>query len=55
MKRIPIPPSFSISPARIIEPDTGASTCALGSQAWTKNTGSLTMKATNINKDINIE
>ena len=31
---IPYPPNFSNTPAKIIEPETGASTCALGNQRW---------------------
>jgi len=32
-------------PARIIDPPTGASTCALGSHWWTKYIGNFTKKA----------
>ena len=31
--------------ANTIEPNTGASTCAFGSQMWTPNIGSFTAKA----------
>ena len=39
---IPIPPNFSKIPAKIIEPNTGASTWAKGSHKWTPNIGNLT-------------
>lgn len=42
---MPYPPNFSKIPARIIEPATGASTWALGSQRWVINKGVLTRKA----------
>lgn len=42
---IPYPPSFSRTPARIIEPPTGASTWALGSHWCTKNIGNFTKNA----------
>lgn len=38
---IPYPPSFNRIPAKIIDPETGASTWALGSHEWTKNIGIL--------------
>lgn len=38
----PYPPSFNKTPAKIIEPATGASTCALGNQKWTRNIGNFT-------------
>lgn len=44
----PYPPSFRRIAARIIEPATGASTWALGSQRWTKNNGSFTIKARHV-------
>lgn len=44
-RKIPYPPNFRRTPARIIEPDTGASTCALGSQRWTMYIGNFTKKA----------
>lgn len=45
MRIIPYPPSFRRIAARIIEPATGASTCALGSHRWAMNIGSFTIKA----------
>lgn len=42
---IPYPPSFNRIAARIIEPATGASTCAFGSHKCTINIGSLTKNA----------
>lgn len=36
---------MSNKPARIIEPATGASTCALGSQRWVEYKGIFTIKA----------
>lgn len=36
MRHRPYPPSFSKMPARIIDPATGASTCALGSHRCTR-------------------
>ena len=42
---IPYPPNFSKIAARIIEPATGASTWALGSQRCTEKIGSFTRKA----------
>jgi ABC-type phosphate transport system permease subunit len=41
----PYVPSLSRTPARIIEPATGASTWALGSQRWRENMGIFTRKA----------
>ena len=41
----PHPPSLSINPAKTMEPNTGASTWALGNHMWKKNTGNLTKKA----------
>ena len=41
----PYPPSFRRIAARIIDPATGASTCALGSHKWTENSGSFTKNA----------
>jgi hypothetical protein len=44
-KRIsPTPPSFSKTPAKIIEPKVGASTCATGNQWCKPNTGNFTKK-----------
>ena len=45
----PYPPNFSRTAARIIDPATGASTCALGSQRWTVYIGSFTKNAIIIN------
>jgi hypothetical protein len=43
MKRInPNPPNFNSTPARIIDPKVGASTCAIGNQKCKPYTGSLT-------------
>jgi len=47
---IPNVPSLRRIPARIIDPATGASTCALGSHRWRKNMGALAKNA--INSDI---
>jgi hypothetical protein len=41
----PYPPSFKRIAARIIDPATGASTCALGSHRWVKKRGSFTINA----------
>lgn len=41
----PYPPSFSRIAASTIEPATGASTWALGSQRWTRNSGNFTINA----------
>jgi hypothetical protein len=41
----PYPPSFKSTPAKIIEPLTGASTWALGSHKWTMYIGIFTKKA----------
>jgi hypothetical protein len=41
----PYVPSFNNTPARIIEPATGASTWALGSHRWSENIGIFTKKA----------
>jgi len=40
----PYPPIFNRTPAKIMEPSTGASTCAFGSQTCKKNTGNLAKK-----------
>lgn len=45
IRKIPTPPSFNNTAARIIEPPKGASTCAFGSHKWKKNIGNLTKKA----------
>lgn len=39
---MPYPPNFKSTPAKIILPDTGASTWALGSQRWTPYIGNFT-------------
>lgn len=44
-RRRPYPPSFKRTPAKIIDPATGASTWALGSQRWVRNKGVFTRKA----------
>ena len=41
----PNPPNFKSTPARIMEPTTGASTWALGSHRWAPHIGILTKKA----------
>lgn len=41
----PNPPSFRRIAARIMEPATGASTWALGSHKWVRNSGSFTKNA----------
>lgn len=41
----PYPPNFNKTAAKIIDPSTGASTCALGNQRWNKNIGIFTKKA----------
>ncbi len=45
-RRMPYPPIFSSTPARITEPAVGASTWASGSQVCTGNIGTLMAKAT---------
>lgn len=42
IRKIPYPPNFRRIAARIIDPATGASTCALGSHRWVRNMGSFT-------------
>jgi hypothetical protein len=49
----PYPPSFRRIAARIIDPATGASTCAFGNQRWTENRGSFTKNAKIIINQIN--
>jgi len=41
----PYPPSFNNTPAKIIDPVTGASRWALGNHKCTKNIGNFTKKA----------
>ena len=36
LRMIPYPPNFNRIPAKIIDPLTGASTCALGNHWWKK-------------------
>lgn len=43
IRRIPYPPNLSRIAARIIDPATGASTCAFGSHKCIENIGSLTI------------
>lgn len=45
IRMIPYLPSFKRIPAKIIDPATGASTCAFGSHRWVKNSGIFTKKA----------
>ena len=49
-QRLPNLPNFSRIAAKIIEPNTGASTWALGSHKWTPYIGNLTTKAANKQK-----
>jgi len=44
-RQIPYPPNFNKTPARIIDPATGASTWALGNHRWPIKTGIFTKKA----------
>ena len=44
-RNMPYPPSFKSTPAKIMDPETGASTWALGSHMWTPNTGNFTKNA----------
>ena len=46
----PTPPSFSKTPAKIIEPKVGASTWAMGSHKCNPYIGSFTAKQRKINK-----
>jgi len=41
----PYPPSFNNNPARITEPEVGASTCASGNQMWKGKVGVFTENA----------
>lgn len=45
IRSIPYPPSLSSTPARTIEPATGASTCALGSHKCSEKIGVFTRNA----------
>lgn len=47
----PNPPSFKSTPAKTMEPTTGASTWALGSHKWTPHIGILIKKATTPQKN----
>lgn len=49
----PYPPSLSRMAAKIIEPATGASTCALGNHKCIENKGSFTKNAKIIISHIN--
>lgn len=42
---IPYPPSFKRMAAKIIDPATGASTCAFGNQRWAPYSGILIINA----------
>jgi hypothetical protein len=44
-RRKPYAPSFSSTPARIIEPPVGASVCASGSHVWKGQMGTFTANA----------
>jgi hypothetical protein len=48
----PKPPNLSNTPARIIEPITGASTWALGNHRWNPKQGSLTKNPKTRNREI---
>lgn len=48
-RRIPYPPNFNKTAAKIIDPSSGASTWALGNHKWTKNIGNFIKNA---NKNI---
>jgi hypothetical protein len=49
-RRMPYPPSFRRIPAKIIDPATGASTWAFGSQRWEIYRGIFTRKARHIKR-----
>jgi len=53
IRAIPYPPNFSKIAARIIDPATGASTCAFGSHKCTENRGSFTINAVIIINHVN--
>ena len=53
IRAIPYPPSLSKMAARIIDPATGASTCAFGSHRCTENSGSFTINAVIIINRVN--
>jgi hypothetical protein len=46
----PNPPNFNKTPAKIMEPIMGASTCAFGNQMWRKKKGNFTKKAKQMKK-----
>src|ERR1700758_2728506 len=52
MRRIPYPPIFSSTPARIMLIGVGASTWASGNQVWNGKTGTLIAKPTNRNRNM---
>lgn len=49
----PYPPNFSRIAAKIIDPATGASTCAFGSHKCTENSGNFTINAVIIINHVN--
>lgn len=53
IRAIPYPPNFSKMAAKIIDPATGASTCAFGNHKWTENSGNFTMNAVIIINHVN--
>lgn len=53
IRAIPYPPNFSRIAARIIDPATGASTCAFGNHKCTENSGNFTMNAVIIINHVN--
>jgi len=48
-RKIPYPPIFSSTPESTIDPETGASTWALGSQRCSPKMGSFTKNTINMN------
>merc|ERR1712060_206655 len=54
-RKRPYPPSFNKIPAKIIEPETGASTCALGNHKWKKKIGNFTKNARILINQRNLE
>lgn len=54
-RKIPYPPNFNKTPAKTIEPETGASTCALGSHKCTKYIGNFTKNAKTLINQRNLE
>lgn len=53
IRAIPYPPNFRRIAARIIDPATGASTCAFGNHKCTENNGSFTINAVIIISHVN--